>query len=82
MGRDRDVERSFMEAAQQSGSRLPTGVRWGYVKGTIMPDVSASGALHTNIPAREIAGTGSPILGRMTLGKPGKKNSFADIVRS
>ena len=47
-----------------------------------MPDVSASGVLQIHGPAKEIAGTGSPILDRMALGKLGKKKSFADIVRS
>ena len=53
-----------------------------YVKWTSMSYVSASVILHTHSPAKEIAGTGSPILDRMTLGKPGKKKSFADIARS
>ena len=52
------------------------------VKGTSMPDVSASGVLQIHGPAKEIAGTGSPILDRMALGKLGKKKSFADIARS
>ena len=47
-----------------------------------MPDASASEVLRTCSPAKEIAGTGSPILDRMTLGKPGKKKSFADILSS
>ena len=52
------------------------------VKGTSVPDASAYEVLHTCSPTKEIAGTGSPILDRVTLGKPGNKNSFADIVRS
>ena len=47
-----------------------------------MPDVLASGVLHTCSTAKEIARTGSPILDQMTSRNPGKKNSFADIVRS
>ena len=47
-----------------------------------MPDVSASGFLHTHSPTKKISGTGSTILEQMTLVNPGKKNSFADIVRS
>ena len=53
-----------------------------YIKGMSMPDVSASGVLHTHSPAGKISGTGSPILDQMTLVKSGKKKSFADIVRS
>ena len=55
---------------------IPVG---GYVKGTSIPDVSASGVLHTHSPAKKIAGTGIPILDRMTWEK---ENSFADIVSS
>ena len=59
------------------------GTRDGnYVKGMRIPDVSASVFLHTCTPAKEIAGTRSPILERMILVKPGKKKSFADIIRS
>ena len=47
-----------------------------------MPDVSASGVLQIHGPTKEIAGTGSPILDRMALGKPRMKNIFAGIVRS
>ena len=61
---------------------LPHECVGDYVKGTSMPDASASEVLHTCSPAKEIAGTGSPILDRMTLGKLGKKNSFADILSS
>ena len=46
-----------------------------------MPDASASEVLHTCSPGKEIDGTGSPILDRVTLGKPGTKKSFADILR-
>ena len=53
-----------------------------YVKGMSMPNVSASGVLHTHSTSKKIACTGSPILDQMTLVKMGKKNSFADIVRS
>ena len=53
-----------------------------YLEGTSIPDVSASGVLHTHSPAKNIAGTGSPILDRMMFVKPGKKKSFADIIRS
>ena len=52
-----------------------------YVKGMSMPNVSASGVLHTHSTAKKISGTGIPILERMTLVNPGKKKSFADIVR-
>ena len=53
-----------------------------YLKVTSIPDVSASRVLHTCIPAKEIAETGSPILDRMKLGNMGRKNIFAGIVRS
>ena len=53
-----------------------------YVKGTSMPDASASEVLHTSIPDKEISGTGSPILDRVTIGNPGKKKIFSKIVRS
>ena len=53
-----------------------------YVKETSMSDASSYEVLHTCSPAKEIAGTGSPILNRMVLGKLEKKNSFPDIVRS
>ena len=46
-----------------------------------MPDVSASAVLHTHSPTKKIAVTGSPILDQMTLVNPGKKKSFANIVR-
>ena len=46
------------------------------VKGTSMPDVSAYGVLHTHSLVRKISGTGSPILDRITLGKPGEKIFF------
>ena len=49
---------------------------------TSMSDVSAYGVLHTHSPAKKISGTGSPILDRTILVKPGKKKSFADIIRS
>ena len=53
-----------------------------YVKGASIPDASASGVLHTCSPAKEISGTGRPILDWMTLDNGGKENSFTDIVRS
>ena len=53
-----------------------------YVERKSMPDASSSEVLHTYSPAKEIAGTGTPILDWMALGKPGKKNSFSDIVKS
>ena len=52
-----------------------------YVKGTSIPDASAYEVLHTCSPAKEIAGTGSPILDRMTSGKPRKKKSFSEIYK-
>ena len=72
-----------------NGTKTYTGVSWklhgelnpaclqecvgGYVKGRSIPDVSASGVLHTHSPAKKISGTGSPILDQITLAKPGKK---------
>ena len=53
-----------------------------YVKGKSIPYVSESRILHTHITAKKISGTESPILNRMTLVNPGKKNIFADIIRS
>ena len=54
-----------------------TGAAVGdYVKGTSISDVSESGVLHTHSPAKNIAGTGSPILEQITLVKPGNKNQF------
>ena len=47
-----------------------------YVKGTSIPDVSASGVLHTHSTAKKISGTGIPILDRMTLVNLGKKKSL------
>ena len=52
-----------------------------YVKGMSLLDALASEVLHTYIPAKEISGTGSPILDRITLGKPGEK-IFPNIVMS
>ena len=52
-----------------------------YVKGASMPDASASEVLHTCSPGKEVAGTGSPILDRVTLRNHGKKKSVSDIVR-
>ena len=61
---------------------LPHECVGDYVKGTSMPDASSSEVLHTFSTAKEIAGTGSPILDQMMLGKPINKNIFSDIVSS
>ena len=52
-----------------------------YVKKTSIPYESSSDFSYTFSTAKEIAGTGSPKLDRVTLGKPGMKKSFSDIVR-
>ena len=61
--------------------QLLTNIVGHYVRGTSMPDVSASTVLHTHSPAKRIARIGSPILDQMTLVKPRKKDSFANILR-
>ena len=52
-----------------------------YVKGDIILDASSYEVLHTCSPSKEISGTGSPLLDQLALRMPGKKKSFADIVR-
>ena len=46
-----------------------------------MLDASSSEVLRTCSFGKEIAGTGSPLLERLTLGNFRKKNSFAVILR-
>ena len=62
------------------GPACPQEYVGNYVKMTSMLDVSASRVLHTCIPAKEISGTGIPILDWMEIGNPGKKDNFANMV--